>query len=146
MCLAIYGVKCGVSFEEVKKDAYDLIPFLNSLKADEPFTENDVKTALECYDSDYITFPRDVISKLTAIPIQSNKRNGRPQKLHLKGARAIQKINDEFNGTNWRDGNGRKPKKDIVQQWKSEHPNGKKIDCEKETGLSRHTVIKWWDD
>ena len=145
MCLAIYGVKCGIPFEEVKKDAYDLIPFLNSLNENEPFTEHDVNSALECYDSNYVTFPREDVSKLTAIPIQSNKRNGRPQKLHLQGARAIQKINDEFNGTNWRDGNGRKPKKDIVEQWRSENPDGRKADCHRDTGIDPKTIRKWWD-
>ena len=138
-------MKCGVPFEKVKKDAYDLIPFLNSLKADEPFTESDVNSALECYDSNYVTFPREDISKLTAISIQPNKRNGRPQKVHLKGARAIQKINDEFNGTNWRDGNGRKPKKDIVEQWRLENPDGRKADCHRDTGIDPKTIRKWWD-
>ena len=144
MCLVIYGVKCGIPFEEVKKDAYDLIPFLNSLKADEPFTESDVKTALECYDSDYITFPRDVISKLTAIPIQPNKRNGRRQAEHIK---LMNFIRDELNqNKTWnKEGNGRKPKKDIVQQWRKAHPDGKKADCIRDTGLTKPTVYKWWE-
>ena len=103
-------------------------------------------SALEMYSREYFNFKIDDIEKLTDIRIERNKRNGRKQEQHLAGARAIQEINDKYNGTNWRDGNGRKPKKDIVQKWRSEHPNGKKIDCEKETGLSRHTVIKWWNN
>ncbi len=39
-------------------------------------------------------------------------------------------------------GSGEKSK--IVEEWKQQHPDGKKIDCERETGLSRHTVLKWW--
>ena len=35
-------------------------------------------------------------------------------------------------------------KSKIVEEWKQQHPDGKKIDCERETGLSRHTVLKWW--
>lgn len=144
MCLAIYGVKCGIPFEEVKKDAYDLIPFLNLLKVDEPFTESDVETALECYDSDYITFPRDVISKLTAIPIQSNRRNGRKQKQHLKLARFARDLNyEDSNG--WINKNGAPSKKDIVQQWRLENPDGRKADCIRDTGLTKPTVYKWWD-
>lgn len=144
MCLAIYGVKCGVPFEEVKKDAYDLIPFLNSLKADEPFTESDVKTALECYDSDYITFPRDVISKLTAIPIQPNKRNGRTQAKHLKIARFARDINyEDSNG--WINKEGAPTKQSIVLKWRLEHPDGRKADCVRDTGLTKPTVYKWWD-
>ena len=26
-----------------------------------------------------------------------------------------------------------------------QHPDGKKIDCERETGMSRPTILKWWD-
>ena len=145
MVLAIYGVKCGIPFEEVKKDAYDLIPFLNSLKADEPFTVDDVNSALECYDPNYVTFPRDDISKLTAIPIQQNKRNGRRQAEHVK---LMNFIRDELNqNKTWnKEGNGRKPKQEVVQQWRFEHPDGKKADCIRDTKLSKPTVYKWWGD
>ena len=145
MCLAIYGVKCGISFEEVKKDAYDLIPFLNSLKADEPFTESDVNSALECYDSNYVTFPRDEISKLTAIPIQPNKRNGRRLEAHIKMVNATRKFRRDVLNEDEYGNNGRKPKKDIVQQWRLEHPDGRKADCVRDTGLTKPTVYKWWD-
>ena len=86
----------------------------------------------------------DFISAKTGITLVPNKRNGRTQEQHLAGARAIQEINDKYNGTNWRDGNGRKPKKDIVQKWRSEHPEGKKADCIRDTGLDKKTVYKWW--
>lgn len=145
MVLAIYGVKCGIPFEEVKKDAYDLIPFLNSLKADEPFTVDDVNSALECYDPNYVTFPRDDISKLTAIPIQPNKRNGRTQYQHLKIARFARDLNyDEVNG--WSNKDGAPIKRDIVKFWRLEHPDGKKADCIRDTKLSKPTVYKWWGD
>ena len=57
------------------------------------------------------------------------------------GARAIRDINNP----NWRDGNGRKPKKEIVQKWRLEHPDGKKVDCIRDTGLTKPTVYKWWN-
>lgn len=145
MCLAIYGVKCGISFEEVKKDAYDLIPFLNSLKADEPFTESDVNSALECYDSNYVTFPRDEISKLTAIPIQPNKRNGRRLEAHIKMVNATRKFRRDVLNEDEYGNNGRKSKQDVVQQWRLEHPEGRKADCVRDTGLTKPTVYKWWD-
>lgn len=107
MTLVIYGIKCGLSKDEIKQDAIDLIPFLNGLNKEEPFTEEDIKSALECYDERYNTFPLKDIEKLTNIRIERNKRNGRKQEMHLKGARAIRDINNP----NWRDGNGRKPKK-----------------------------------
>ncbi len=40
---------------------------------------------------------------------------------------------------------GRPDKAKIVEEWRKAHPEGKKIDCERELKLSRHTVIKWWN-
>ena len=145
MALAIYAAKSGIDEEQLKKDAYELVPFLNSLDPVHPFTEDDVDSALECFDERYKTFPRNDIEKISSISIPANKRNGRKQNVHLMGARAIQEINDKVNGTNWREGNGRKLKKDIVQNWKKEHPNGKKSECIRDTGLSKPTVYKWWN-
>ncbi len=145
MALIIYGVKCDVPAEQIESDAVELMPYLTRIKEDDPFTDEDINSALDCLDDRYATFPIKDIEKLTGIPIPRNKRNGRKQDVHLKGARAIQQINDEANGTSWRDGNGRKPKKDIVEQWRIANPEGRKIDCERETGLSRHTVLKWWN-
>ena len=142
MCLAIYGVKCGLPADQVKKDALSLVPFLNSLNPAEPFTEDDVFSALECFDERYCTFPVRDIEKISGIPIQKNKRNGRTQADHIK---LMNFVRDELNGNkNWRDGNGRKPKADIVRQWRQRYPDGRKADCIRDTGLSKPTVYKYW--
>ena len=144
MCLAIYGVKSGVSEEQVKKDALELLPFLNNLSETEPFTESDVNSALECFDERYITFPVEDISKLSGIVIEKNKRNGRKQAVHLKIARATRDILHE----NWRERNGR-PKgsgtaKQTVREWQRKNLQGKPKECIEGTGLSKNTVYKWW--
>lgn len=146
MCLAIYAKKCGISREELEKDAFGLVERLDILTTSEEnhFTREDVLCALELYNDNYITFPIDTISELTDIHIKKNKRNYRKQAVHLMGARAIQEINDKVNGIDWRDGNGRKSKKDIVKEWRNENPNGRKCDCVYSTGLSKPTVYKWW--
>lgn len=144
MTLATYAKKCGVSREELEKDAYGLIPLMNT-KGDE-FTEDDVLHALEAYTDSYITYPIDTIVNRTGIPIEKNKRNGRKQKLHLKLARANRDILCEERGkADWREGNGRPDKKLVVCEWRYKHPNGKKADCIRDTGLSKPTVYKWWD-
>ena len=79
-----------------------------------------------------------------------NKRNWRKQPVHLQGARAIQKINDKANGTNWRKGNGRPigsgTAKSRVLEWRRQHPEGRKVDCHRDTGLDPKTIRKWWDN
>ena len=71
------------------------------------------------------------------------KRNGRNRADHI---RFMNLIRDEFNGNkNWRNKEGAPTKKEIVLSWKKEHPEGRKIDCVRDTGLSKPTVYKWWD-
>jgi conserved domain protein len=144
MTLCTYAKKCGVSREVLEEDAYGLIPFMNTLGSE--FTEDDVLHALQAYDDSYITYPIKTIEERTDIKIERNKRNGRKQKQHLERARAVQEI-DYPNGE-WRNQEGRpkgSDKRNIVKEWRENNPDGKKIDCERETGLSRHTVLKWWD-
>ena len=150
MTLAIYARKCCIDEDELRRDAFSLLQLYDGMSTEDinRFTEDDIVCALEMYNEDYVTFPRDDIGKLAGISMPVNKRNRRKQSVHLMGARAIQEINDKVNGTNWRDGNGR-PKgsgtaQNKVQEWQMQHPEGRKIDCERETGLSRHTVLKWW--
>ena len=88
MTLATYAKKCGVSREVLEKDAYGLIPLMNT-KGDE-FTEDDVLHALEAFSDSYITYPIDTIVNRTGIPIEKNKRNGRKQKQHCEVMRAVQ--------------------------------------------------------
>lgn len=54
-------------------------------------------------------------------------------------------IRDELNGNkNWRNKDGAPTKQNIVEEWRKNHPDGKKADCIRETGLSKPTVYKWW--
>jgi hypothetical protein len=147
MMLVIYGVKDDVPYEKVKQDAYDLIPFLNGVKPDDPFTRADVDSALECYDDRYCTFPIKEIAALSAIPIEKNKRNGRKQEVHMATMRAIQDIIDPQG--DWRNKEGRPighgTAAGNVSAWREAHPEGRKADCVRETGLSKKTVYKWWN-
>lgn len=140
MTLATYAQKCGVPRETLEEDAYGLIPFMNT-KGDE-FTEDDVMHALEAYTDSYATYPIDTIVWRTGIPIEKNKRNGRKRADHVK---LMNFVRDEINGNkNWREGNGRPDKLSVVAEWRSEHPEGTKAECIRETGLSKPTVYRWW--
>lgn len=34
---------------------------------------------------------------------------------------------------------------EIVKDWKAKNPNSRKIECNRETGLSRPTIDKYWN-
>lgn len=147
MMLCIYAIKCDIPRDELEQDCFHFLEVFEERtnSEDNHFTEKDVMDALQAFeDKNLITYPVNSISNRSGIAIEKNKRNGRKQDVHLKGARAIQQINDEANGTNWRQGNGRKSKKTLVEEWQRNNPNRKKADCIRETGLSKPTVLKWW--
>lgn len=145
MTLATYAKKCGVSRETLEADAYGLIPFMNT--RGDAFTEDDVLHALEAFADSYFTYPIHTIVTRTGIPIKRNKRNFQKQANHLEIARAIRDIKTKQKGKkDWREGNGRPKKSKIVELWQRLHPEGKKIECHRATGLSRMTIDRWWKD
>lgn len=144
MVLSIYAKKCDIPYTELEHDAFKIMKFLDSLPADEnnPFNESDVLDALEAYNDRYITYPINSISYLTDIPIEKNKRNYRKQEAHLYLARRKKedmKVLGEIVNE------GRPSKEHIVKEWQNNNPTGRKIDCIRETGLSKPTVYKYWN-
>ena len=147
-CLSIYAIKCGIDEEELTDDLFSFLDDFEKLTIsdDNHFTQKDVIDALQAYqDKDLVTYPINSIVKVSGIEIKKNKRNGLNQKDHLEIARAIQTVKDRQRHKNWRDGNGRKPKRIVVSDWRYAHPDGKKADCVRDTGLSKPTVYKWWN-
>lgn len=140
MCLVIYACKCDVPKAQLKVDLQECFNVLRLIDYENELTQADVDSAMECYSKDYYNFTIDDIELLSNLRIERNKRNGRKQDQHMAVMRAIQDVVNP----GWRDGNGRPSKKQIVYNWLDEHPLGKKIECERDTGLSRHTVLKWW--
>lgn len=146
LMLSIYAIKCGrnVSEEELIEDAYSFLDKFDEMSENEinRFTDEDVMDALQgYYDKDLVTYPINSIVYRSGIPIEKNKRNFRKQAIHIKymnNQRAFKvEMGECTNG-------GRPDKRQIVQSWRLEHPGGLKIECERDTGLSRHTVLKWW--
>ncbi len=142
--LAVTAMKCGIKQKELERDAFGLIEHMNSLanaNQVEPFTREDVLAALEGYDPCWFTYPIEKMSYRSAIELKKNRRNYRSQKNHIKymnNQRAFKvEMGECTNG-------GRPSKKDIVQEWQLHNPEGLKVDCIKETGLSKKTVYKWW--
>lgn len=147
--LFIYAIKCDVPFAEALADALALVEPFNerTVKADNEFTADDVKAASKFYSRSYARYSIRMIELKTHIQLPRNKRNGRKQSVHVGMMRAIQGFLDPDGA--WRNKDGRPKgsgtKKEIVAAWREKNPDGRKIDCERETGLSRPTVLKWWN-
>ena len=142
--LASYAVKCDIPEDELLTDALSLLPFMDGMSDDEHnrFTKRDVMDAMEFYQENYVTYSRKEAERVSAIPMPANKRNGRKQADHIK---LMNFVRDEINGNKgWQNKDGRPEKSKIVEEWRMANPNGKKIDCHRETGLSRVTIDKWW--
>lgn len=139
--MAIYAVKCNIPKEEVRDDMYKIFDELKEIEHSNPLEEDDIKSALETYDRQYYNFTIDDIVKLTDIPIEKNKRNYRKQEIHLKGARAIQEINDPEG--NWRNQEGRPSKESLVREYLEENPDHTPTEIAKNLKISRTTVYKY---
>lgn len=140
MVLAVYARKSGIDYDELARDAFGLVDFLDSRgDGTDPFTESDVLDALEAYNDRYMTYPIDAIAARTGIPIQKNRRNGRKQKQHMAVMRAIQSVTDP-EGT-WR---YKPPTKEAeIKAYAAAHPEANHSQIARALGVSRPTVIKW---
>lgn len=152
MALCAYGLKCGVPDKQIKKDAYSFLEHLEGLTDDEDnhFTKEDVKDALKALKTDNKLLStmasREWIEKQTKVAIPPNKRRSKPlcrkDGTAFKAARMIQDL--QYPNGEWRNKDGRPTKEEIVKEWRSQHPEGRKADCIRETGLDKKTVYKWW--
>ena len=146
MCLVIYACKCDVPKKQLKADMQECFEVLRAYKHDNELTQADVDSAMECYSKDYYNFTIADIELLSDLRIERNKRNYQKQSDHLEEARAIRDIRQRRKGTDWREGNGRPSKKQIVYDWMYAHPFGSKSECKSDTGLTYPTIRKWWDE
>ena len=152
LALAAYGSKCDIPLEQVEKDAMELLPYLEELTNDETnhFKKSDIKDALKFYRNNKaeVTYrlTRHRISELSKIDIPPTKRNGRKLKTtHQQYRRGIKALKIQLGeADNWAKG-GRPTAEQAVKEWQESHPNGKKADCIRDTGLSKPTVYKWWN-
>lgn len=162
MILAIYAKKCGIDYDELSEDAYSLVDMLDELTIEEQnrFTREDVLAALEMFNDNYITFPIDSISALTAIHIEKNKRNYRKQPLHLKIARntkAILKEAGELKSDGRPKGSKNKEhiRQQIISQWRKDNPyksvkesldalNELAAAIDPKLTISRATAYRYW--
>lgn len=160
--LCSIGIKCSdyhptrnpnpVTDEEIINDAWSLYPLYASLGVSQSqlFTKADVEAALEVLKPEN----RELARRTTRQWIETKThiefppavpRNGFTRADHLADARE-KKEKLKKRGKSFKNPEGRPAKQTIVETWRAEHPDGTKAECIRETGLSKPTVYKWWND
>lgn len=169
--LCALALKCQIPEDELDRDLEMLLyeMELKTEKEDNHFTEADVLRAKQTYNKkEYNAYARrvDYLRNKFApfeIEIPENTRHKNKQHAWLQSdvvniknkktgelQRRVNpcKSNREFVLREMRENgeiSGRPSKQSVVQDWRRDHPNGTKYQCQKETGLSKMTVYKWWD-
>ena len=143
MVLAIIARKCAIPFEQLQKDALNEVEYLDSLTKGykNHFDEADALKAITAYSKEHFRFMRrETLVKLSGVPMQANKRNGRNQRLHLKLARANLEILNEDAGNALQ---GRKPKRLEVIEYIAQHPGLSNRKIAESLGVDKNTVNKY---
>lgn len=144
LALVAYAVKCNVPLKELERDAYGLVPKLDSL-SDEPgnrFTDYDVACALSAYGSNDLRFwKNEYMCRRAKIAPHENKHNGRTREQHVKVMNAVRDALDP--GGDWRNKDGAPTKRDEICAYAAEHPEASQRAIAKALGVSPTTVNKW---
>lgn len=148
---------CGISFAEVDEFATTtLYHYYNQpqVAKGNPFLMSDIKSASKFYNSaeQYRSFSLDTIEDMTGIRLPRNKRNGRDRDTHTKkyipALRSFGDIKDTRFGYGDdvnRNKDGRPTAEQTVRAYLKEHPDAKKVDVIRGTGLTKPTVYKWYN-
>lgn len=145
MALAIIGRKCGIDKQQVEKDALSFVPYLDSLTTteDNHFKEEDALKAISAYNVPHFLFmKRETLVRLSGIPMTANKRNHRKMAVHCFLMRekkaSLSKI-----GEGHAKNAGRPSKRDLVLNYRKDHPEASQRAIAKALGISPSTVNRW---
>lgn len=143
MCaLSVIAWKCNVPQEELERDLLSLLPDYNK-GATRQIKEKEIYSAMKMYNDKAMLTQRESLENWQGWEYKPPKRNGRKQEIHLRLARANKAILKEIGEMK---PEGRPDKQKIVEEWQESHPEGRKADCIRDTGLSKPTVYRWWKE
>lgn len=143
MCaLSAIAFKCNIPKWELKEDLSSFLVDWNKGKVGQDRVERwEVTAAMKMYNDRAYEMRRAVIEEYFGWDFKPIKRNGRKRSEHLKRARLVQTL--DYPDGEWR---YKQPSAEqIVREWQQSHPDGRKADCIRDTGLSKPTVYKWWN-
>lgn len=139
--LSVVAYKTNTSFEKLENDLEFLWQKFNATGSH--MKHKEVEKALKGYTPARERVTSSTLEDWFGWQFMRNtvRRNGRSQSEHLKRNRILQ------NGLNpnWRNDKGAPTAEHKVKEWREAHPDGRKADCIRDTGLSKPTVYKWWN-
>ena len=141
MCaLTTIGWKCGIPKGQIEADLHGLLADYNA-DCKNKVMEKEIYSAMKMYNDKAMLTTRNSLEEWQGWVYTPIKRNHRKRAVHLKIARNTLAILNEDNGKALQ---GRPNKQAVVEDWQRSHPEGRKADCIRDTGLSKPTVFKYW--
>ena len=140
LCMAAFGLKCGIKEEELLEDMAEARRELDKLSpSDNRLTLADMAKAEQAYQERYRTLTRETISRLCGIEIKASKRNGRTRAQHIALVNGTNKIKRSFGEQI----GGSPSRKEDVLAYFLINPKATISQAAKDLGTSRNTVRKW---
>ena len=152
--------KCGIPEDTLKEDLSALIKHYNK-NCKNPVEQSEIDKAVAMYNSKARTISRKTLEDWIGWKFEPKIKRNKPEDRHPRKKTeamrssgeltnievyASKKRDEMYPGGSWRGpGNVKASKKQIIDEWRKKNPNGRRIDCERETGISHKTVLKWWD-
>lgn len=161
MCaLSVIAWKCAVPATELERDLQALLPHYNKGSV-RKVKEKEIYSAMKMYNDKAMLTQRERLEDWQGWEFKpsTNRHSGRQKfsrkKTEEARAKGLKNTNLEVRAWAVRDamypdgewrGGGRKSSEQVVLDWQTANPYGRKCDCVRDTGLSRKTVWKWWKE
>lgn len=159
MCaLSVIAWKCNVPAAELERDLLSLLPDYNKGSV-RKVKEKEIYSAMKMYNDKAMLTQRESLENWQGWEYDPIPRNYRKRVEHLqsdfwkneKGRPVVNscKQNRELALQFMRENGeitGRPSAAQTVREWQATHPEGRKADCIRETGLSKPTVYRWWKE
>lgn len=159
--LAITALQCDIPFEQVKQDAYDLVPALSALSPDHPFEYYEADQALQAYfdERNHRVQMRTKLKLAHIVKEPKKKRNPPEKRISRKSALKLANLKKQIlkeQGTYSENGGRKENETREVLRYLADNDylsvkteaefdkkiRGKITGIAKETGVSRPTVYK----
>lgn len=143
MCaLSAIAFKCDVPKWQLKEDLARFLIDWNKGKVGHDRVERwEITAAMKMYNERAWEMRREVIEEYFGWEFKPIKRNGRKRADHVKVMNTMRLLKKQL-GEEVND--GRPSAEQKVKEYRAAHPEARKTDCIRDTGLSKPTVYKWW--